>query len=88
MKLDSTIKEEKLRHNRVKENLEIYIKTNSIKDIKCITKDDLNEIILNGKHKLVGESRTGLYLSLIHILIKVTLSMEIEFTTTKVEIAQ
>lgn len=61
MKLDSTIKEEKLRHNRVKENLEIYIKTNSIKDIKCITKDDLNEIILNGKHKLVGESRTGLY---------------------------
>lgn len=61
MKLDSTIKEEKMRYNRVKENLEKYIKINSMKDIKCITKDDLDEIILNGKHKLVGESRTGLY---------------------------
>ena len=48
-KLDSTIREEKMRYNRMMENLETYMKENSIKDIKSITQDDLDNIVLKSK---------------------------------------
>lgn len=60
-KLDSTIREEKMRYNRMMENLETYMKENSIKDIKSITQDDLDNIVLKSKNKVIGESRSGLY---------------------------
>ena len=60
-KLNSTIREEKMRYNRMMENLETYMKENSIKDIKSIIQDDLDNIVLKSKNKVIGESRSGLY---------------------------